>query len=93
MKGHIRKHTFKRMFKTVAKWFEFVWDRSHSAAVPWYPQQATPGYEVSQRITRLLFDYTRMDLEDGRADALRRLESWLTSEIQRLESKNIPERE
>jgi hypothetical protein len=40
--------------------------------------------ETSRRLAWLLLEYLRMDLIDGQADSLHRLESWLSSELGRI---------
>lgn len=43
--------------------------------------------ETSRRLAWLLLEYLRMDLIDGDADSLRRLESWLNAELLRIRKK------
>lgn len=85
----LTRRKFGKIFKAVVDWLAFVYVRSHQRGPDyWYPGALTgvddKAKQTAERVARLFMDYTRMDLEDGDADALRRLESWLSSEIQRI---------
>lgn len=84
------KAKLKQLFKGLVTFLERVIIAKNTYSMPGTgisivnPGIEQTARETATRVAWLFFEYVQLDLSDGKADALERLESWMKGEIARI---------